>query len=322
MEIKDLAGLSQPLTKLIDCVSCGIGKFYEPVHIKRMAKAKADEIRLISEATNENINLPMQYSHGELTIDTQDAEKLLQRTRSRLLFQEMQKQQNIESVVENAYEELKDEVEVSEEAVDKDWMLRFFNSVEDVSSEDMQRLWGKILAGEIRKPGGCSLRTLEVLRNMSKKEAELLQKIATLALWTEKNSAFIFNNEKILLEFEVSYEELLILEECGIIKTGPFLSYNLEFNNDVKEKLIFNKNKVVILSADGENSALVEIYKYTVVGNELLNIIDFTSNQEYFEKVIESILKKNNNLKATLHKINYIDGNKINYEKLDLWKKL
>lgn len=45
MEIKDLAGLSQPLTKLVEVISIGIGKLYEPAHIKRMANAKAYEIK-------------------------------------------------------------------------------------------------------------------------------------------------------------------------------------------------------------------------------------------------------------------------------------
>ena len=33
MEIKDLVGLSQPLTKLVEVVSQGIGTVYEPTHI-------------------------------------------------------------------------------------------------------------------------------------------------------------------------------------------------------------------------------------------------------------------------------------------------
>ena len=42
MEVKDLAGLSQPLTKLVEVVSQGIGTLYEPIHIKRIAKARAE----------------------------------------------------------------------------------------------------------------------------------------------------------------------------------------------------------------------------------------------------------------------------------------
>ena len=40
IEIHDILGLEEPLTKLIECVSNGIGKIYEPTHIKRIAKAK------------------------------------------------------------------------------------------------------------------------------------------------------------------------------------------------------------------------------------------------------------------------------------------
>lgn len=50
MEIKDLAGLSQPLTKLVEVVAQGLGTVYEPIHIKRMAKARAMEIKTIASA--------------------------------------------------------------------------------------------------------------------------------------------------------------------------------------------------------------------------------------------------------------------------------
>lgn len=58
MEIKDLAGLSQPLTKFVEVVSQGIGTLYEPTHIKRMAKSRAKEIKTISSAINDS-NLPI-----------------------------------------------------------------------------------------------------------------------------------------------------------------------------------------------------------------------------------------------------------------------
>ena len=42
-----------------------------------------------------------------------------------------------------------------------------------ISSEEMQRLWARILSGEVQSPGGTSLRTLDTLRNMSKIDAEM-----------------------------------------------------------------------------------------------------------------------------------------------------
>ena len=42
--------------------------------------------------------------------------------------------------------------------------MRFFDAVGNVSNEELQKLWGKVLAGEMQQPGSCSLRTMEVIR--------------------------------------------------------------------------------------------------------------------------------------------------------------
>ena len=56
LQVSDILGLSEPLTKLIETVSTGMGMLYEPIHLKRRAKAKAEEIKLISDAIIANSN--------------------------------------------------------------------------------------------------------------------------------------------------------------------------------------------------------------------------------------------------------------------------
>ena len=48
-----------------------------------------------------------------------------------------------------------------------------------MSSEELQTLWGRVLAGEIKSPGTFSLRTLEFLKNTSHEEALKIAKLAT-----------------------------------------------------------------------------------------------------------------------------------------------
>jgi hypothetical protein len=51
MEIKDLTGLSEPLKKLIQVVSQGIGALSKPYLIRKTADVKAYEIKVITEAS-------------------------------------------------------------------------------------------------------------------------------------------------------------------------------------------------------------------------------------------------------------------------------
>ena len=149
-----------PIKKLIEALQSAIGKVYEPRHIRNMADAKAYEISTVGQAMREFCDIPATYHDGQIQLDTTDSESLVERTKSRLAFQELTKQNNIESVVDQSYQMLEGEPMVSNEPVDQGWMLRFMDSVGDISDSDLQRLWAKILSGEIKQPKSYSLKEL------------------------------------------------------------------------------------------------------------------------------------------------------------------
>ena len=199
--VEVVKALVSPVEKLIGGVSSAIGKAYEPRHIRKMAEAKAYEIEVVSKAVRDNSDIPIMYDKTKVSIDTRNYEEIAKRASSRLAYQEIKKQQNIENVVDNAYEELKNIEKVSNEPVNPDWMTRFFNSVEDISDEKMQKIWGRILSGEIKKPNSYSYRTLEKLKNMTQKEAEHFQLLASFALqWS--NGSFILSDDELMNKYE------------------------------------------------------------------------------------------------------------------------
>lgn len=101
---------------------------------------------------------------GSVRIGFDDAQKAME-------FQAKKRLMNVGAIAGHAAEELKDK-EVSDHNPDPDWIARFFDGAQDVSSEELQKLWGRILAGEIKSPGQTSLRTLSILRNMTQQEAQ------------------------------------------------------------------------------------------------------------------------------------------------------
>ncbi|MHB9291313.1 hypothetical protein Holit_00387 [Hollandina sp. SP2] len=131
----------QALEKLFDVISKAIGKIYTPRAIRKEADAKAYEIGVIEKAKI-NANIYRQEVKQDM----------LDRIEERIIHRELKKQENIDTVVEIAAEQLKDEKNIPNTPVDEDWTVRFFNIVEDVSDEQMQQLWGKILAGEVKTP--------------------------------------------------------------------------------------------------------------------------------------------------------------------------
>lgn len=315
IKINDVLGLSDPITKLIETVSNGVGKLYEPIHINRMAKAKTNEIALLSDAINNAKLLPIEYNDGSVVIDGTDYTELAQRAQGRLAFQEIKKQNNIDRVVGVAARRLLSCRQISEEPVDVDWVTRFFDSVADVSTEDMQIIWGRILAGEVKSPGSFSLRTLEAVKNLSRKEAEIFSKLASIVVFY-KNTSFVTSNNELLNKYGISYMEIMILDECGLINSSGTLTLNNNVSNNDKFE-IYNDNRLSFIKGKEreEYNVSIGLHTLTNVGQELYGIVEHEPNNEYFIDFMEEIEKINKGkVLINVHAINEIKDNTINYK--------
>jgi hypothetical protein len=333
MNNSDFLGLLQPLTKLIEAVSAGIGTLYEPIHIKRIASANADGIKTISKAIKETNGLSIAYHNDNLsiTLDNKDMsntenisnnEESLKRVGERIVFQEIQKQQNIDTIVYVAWKELEKEQSVSEEPVDKSWSFRFFQDAANVCEPDVQEIWGKILAGEVKQPRSCSLRTLETLKNISKKEAELFTKISNLVLC---HSNYFVPDEKILYEkCGITFDDFLNVKEYGLIDIIPMLELRLTVQKD-KQNMLYNKQIVGVFSTieNSVNMSLPQI-PLTEAGTQLYKILNLNTNRDFALDYFKLIKDKYKTINVTAHNITKfiydanIKRNGVEYEGKDL----
>lgn len=83
---------------------------------------------------------------------------------------------------------------MSKDPISDDWLANFFEGCQDVGEKEMQKLWAKILAGEVERPGRFSRRTLHVLRTMDRDDAQLLTRFCAVAFETGEgpNKAYAF----------------------------------------------------------------------------------------------------------------------------------
>ena len=268
-----------PISKLISTVSAGIGKLYEPTHIKRIAKAKAEEIKLISGAMEECSVIPTQYNDGSLTLNNTDWDDFVRRTQGRMAFQELQKQNNIECVVANAYNILEKEQTCSEDAVEQGWINRFFDSVADISDEDLQHLWGKILAGEIMSPKTYSLRTLETLKSVSQSEAQIFRMICKYTL-VHKNTFNLPTNSNLFADTPIDYADIMILGEAGLINFQN-VSYTIYLPRNENTIIEVGGSRLSINNVSAKPmSLLCEVYSLTTAGMEIFDIVHSCKDNE------------------------------------------
>jgi len=90
--------------------------------------------------------------------------------------QQAKRRANVITIAAEAADQIEDNA--TEDPVDPDWIARFFSHAQDISNSDLQRLWGHLLAREVERPGRVPLRTLDLLRNITKTEAALFQRFA------------------------------------------------------------------------------------------------------------------------------------------------
>ena len=199
-----------------------------------------------------------------------------------------------------------------------DWFIRYYEASGNISDKEMQILWAKILAGEIEKPSSYSLRTLDVLRNMSKEEAERFVKICNSAIKIESAQYAIPADHDYISKNDINYSDILMLEEIGLINSGS----NVRINNDLEgntEYILYVYGSLIVRAIASEKRELsLRVFIFTNVGNELATLIDRESNEENFLNLCKKLRDSNPGILITVHRIIPSQNEDIIYEDKDL----
>ena len=307
------------LEKLLDIVASGIGSVAGPMlapwtarregDAKRIgASADADVLLIHAEAqanARELLVPPHGMSGGELSITD--------RVEQRILFQEKKRQRNIESVVRTAAAQLGDKT-VNGEEPDHDWTARFFNSVQDVSSEEMQALWARVLSGEVERKGTTSVRTLGNLRDLDQTTAMLFKRLCSAAVFLGPEPTTILDarvpslggnaGTNALKAHGLDFNALNRLNEHGLIIADYnswhdyqiAIGFALPNSNDVVRVPFWFQEKYWCLVPEQGRSATKQ-YKLsgvalTISGRELAKVIDIQPMEE-FAQDLSRYFKKN-----------------------------
>lgn len=289
VEIKDLAGISAPLQKFIEVISAGMGVLYRPRAMRNEADAKAHEIIAIAKAEAEagviasqgQANAQLQYiktlAAGE--------QEILERARMRLIAREIEAQNNVEAIAESALKFLPEKV--SDDPVSPDWRRKFFLEAENICDEDMQELWGRVLADEVAKPGSYSLRSLGVLKALSRGEAETFRLACSLAC----NGGEIFLNESKgpadpLKEYGLHYGALMTLTDAGLLHSPSSVRRQFQHLPDESPNwLIKNNGLYLLISGKSLKTISLPVLAFTAAGRELQQLISPSPCMPYLQDI-------------------------------------
>ena len=188
--------------------------------------------------------------------------------------------------------------------VSEEWLDRFMDSAGFVCEEDMQLIWGKILASEIERPGSTPPNMIRVLSEITPELAWTFKRICSMQicmipLGEDESTAEVYRiicvpfskHEVEFSELGMSFQALNELDSLGIIK---FESVNGYISGQ------FTDEEIIICV--GDNLDLIKQYKkgeipigdvlLTKVGEALRAITDTIEIEGYHEMVKEYMISK------------------------------
>jgi len=286
-DINNLTGLEKPLTKLVETISEGLGVVGNAVF-----QFDAKKLKRIGEAQSEVNKLKIvKTAEGEAK-----ALGIMQRASNRFALEQYNKQTNLENIVVKSRQML-DGATVSDTPVDKDWTARFLGIAQDVSREDMQDVLAKILANEVASPSTYSLRTLDLIRNLSSAELKAFTGYVGMAM--QPYGVIILSKLTLnsLKNYDLKIDEYIQLTDIGLFNSNTTLNVNTKLKKDKSVLINIAKEDWLITNHDEEEKELLlDVIKYTEAGVEIAGLLtEFPVNTKrdvYLRDIKESIVSQ------------------------------
>ncbi|SFE12981.1 DUF2806 domain-containing protein [Paracidovorax konjaci] len=213
-----------------------------------------------------------------------------------------------------AEEQLANDAQIpSDQNVDEDWLFVWREHAGKVSTEDLQRLWGSVLAGEVKTPGKYSIRTLDFLKALSKVEAEMIGKLASYVI----NGCIASGQMEYLISKGLSLSTLLQMQEIGVVSGVESLGLTRTYKSVVEGKfiraLVSHSKALVVEHEDASKTLDFDIYTLTAVGRQVLELGSFEPDIEYLRLVGKEFAKNGFSVKlADWQNLSETQGNYFN----------
>ena len=264
--------LSKPADTLVTKISNAFGRHFDPRQKVRMAEAEAQADRI----------LRVSAAKTDIEVD-----ELRQRAAIRFANEEMTKQLNIENIIEKALPGLEDNA--NPEAMDNDWIMNFFDKCRMVSDDDMQQIWAGILAGEANNPGVFSRRTVNLVADLDKRDAELFRNLCGFA-WVIGSIAplLVFDaHAEIYNRRGITFEALAQLESLGLIRFDHVSGFKLMGFRKKAKISYYGAPLELEFPNDGDNELPTGTAILTQAGQELAPICGSAPVEGFFDYVYD-----------------------------------
>ena len=269
------------------------------------------EKRAVTEARVKLIETNATQIARQIEVDEEYARVAVRRYGQKIVREQV----NLDLVGEAAVHHLKDahDAHTSGEIgpIDDDWLNHFEKEASQRSTEDMQQLFGRILAGEIRCPSSFSIKAVKIMGEIDLVAASLFKRLCSICIVLNvPGSNQIFDARVLSLsgnagnnaleKYGLHFGQLNILQEYGLIISdyNSWRDYGLS---------VVNKDNTVVLGfsyqdtywgllPEGNRKDGRELKLHGVAlskaGQELLNIVEVEPIEDYTNDLADFFAKQ------------------------------
>ena len=272
----NLGDLGKPIDTLINKISDATGVLYEPRRIRRKAKAES-EAAIISAKAEAAADIIKTESEIQIT-------DLHRRAAQRWIQEEAKYQKNMEDIIDKAEPHLNEEAKP--DAMEDDWVANFFDKSRIVSDSEMQSLWARVLAGEANFPGTYSNRTVNLLSDFDRRDAELFTKLCGFGWQIANVVPLVFDEQsEIYNKHGINFGTLKHLEDIGLVRFADLTGFG---RGDLPKRFdvhYYGRWLRLEMPWETDNHLIIGKILFTKIGQELAPICGSKPVDGFYEYV-------------------------------------
>lgn len=196
---------------------------------------------------------------------------IMERALNNMLQKQYRSQENKDAVAKAALEALVSNPPSADKGGPSDqFMTNFERYAEDATSEDLRLMFGRLLAGEIRKPGSVSPASLHFVSMLDHGTAELIKRVLPAC---SQDAAFLENIQPRLSVAEITY-----LEQAGFWAADKLLP--LTFDGKGALIRIMRKNEGYVCIAEPNKLIQLQLAILSHPGRDLVSATEIPFDYE------------------------------------------
>ena len=225
--------------------------------------------------------------------------EMIERAKARLIGGILQKQENLEAVVQQAEKRMQalprpqsssnigelpnieemQKIGSVDEPLESDWAATFADLAENANSDALRERLAKVLSGEVASKGAFPRATIRAIAELEQADLETLVSVLSFTIGTG-----------IAADPSIPKMALEALRDCGIVDFNPSFGVTLTWSGKPDSPGAFaGRDWAAIMEVREEKSVAVPWVPFTRLGKAVVNLLDDFHEGSALRNIIKSI---------------------------------